>query len=61
MEKTPLQSSMSRNSFYHINIILQNFIEDLVTPKQTENAKSNNKIACYHLVSLCLIPTPSDV
>ena len=41
--------------------MLQIFIEDSVILQETVNAKTNNNIVGYHLVSCLVMPTPSDV
>ena len=55
------QSGGTRALFYPISIIPQIATEDSGILQLTKNAKTNNKIAGYHLVSHRVISTPSDV
>ena len=56
----PLQSAGSRALFYPISIISQISNEDSGIFQLTENAKFNNYIAGYHLVSRRVMSAPSD-
>ena len=57
----PLQISGSRILFYPIRIMPQISTEDSGMLQLTKNAKTNNNIVGYHLVSRRVISTLSDV
>ena len=57
----PLQSSRSRALFYPVSIMPQLSLKDSVILQLTKNAKTNNNIVGYHVVSRCVISTPLDV
>ena len=54
------QRSGARTLFYPISIMLQSSTKDSGIIQLTKNAKTNN-IAGHHLVSRCVISTPSGV
>ena len=57
----PLKSAGSRALFYPLRIMPEISTEDSGILQLTKNAKTNNNIAGYHLVSRHEISIPSDV